>query len=109
MKYLEQLFAFDFTKGSLLNPSAREVIEHIDFTYLVIVLLFKFNSCFLLLNIQLVNSVVLKDRLCEFPFPQGYPKRMRLLMTNLNLLNLTFLRLHFICCFKMKSFFIMID
>ena len=61
MKYLEQLFAFDFIKGLLLNPSAREVIEHIDFTYLVIVLLFKFNSCFLLLNIQLVNSVVLKN------------------------------------------------
>ena len=61
MKYLEQLFAFDFIKRLLLNPSAREVIEHIDFTYLVIVLLFKFNSCFLLLNIQLVNSVVLKN------------------------------------------------
>lgn len=65
MKYLEQLFAFDFTKGSLLNPSAREVIEHIDSTYLVIVLLYKFNSCFLLLNIQLVNSVVLKATLKE--------------------------------------------
>ena len=63
VKYLEQLFAFDFIKGSLLNPSAREVIEHIDSTYLVIVLLYKFNSCFfLLLNIQLVNSVVLKNR-----------------------------------------------
>ena len=61
MKYLEQLFAFDFIKGLLLNPSAREVIEHIDSTYLVIVLLYKFNSCFLLLNIQLVNSVVLKN------------------------------------------------
>ena len=32
MKYLEQLFAFDFIKGLLLNPSAREVIEHIDST-----------------------------------------------------------------------------